>query len=98
MTPNICSDAPIAPMVGQDLRGSIFELGWSVAAPLAVLTGYSATSATTLAASVTGRSICRKNRRPLAANASAPQNCASNLVAGQTFANQCPQSPNGHAA
>src|SRR5215831_13328540 len=57
--------------LGQDLRGSIFELGWSAAAALAVLTGYSATTATTLAASVTGRGICRKNRRPPAANASA---------------------------
>jgi hypothetical protein len=56
---------------GQDLRGSIFELGWSATAALAVLTGYSATTATTLAASVTGLSICRKNRRPPVANASA---------------------------
>jgi hypothetical protein len=42
------------------LQGSIFELGWSAAAALAVLTGYSATTATTLAASVTGLSICRR--------------------------------------
>src|SRR5262249_22033426 len=59
---------------------------------------HSAITATMPAALATARSICRKSKSPPVASASAPQNCASSLMAGQTFANQCHQSPNGRAA
>jgi hypothetical protein len=47
----------------------------------------------TPAASATGRSTCRKSKRPPVASGSGPQNCASSSVARLTFANQCHQSP-----
>src|SRR5262245_11842551 len=68
----------------------------SAVAALAALSGYLATTAITPAASATERSICRKSKRPPAANASPPQNSASNSADGQTFVNHCHQKPNGN--
>ena len=48
------------------------------------------------AASATERSICRKNKRPPAANALPPQNYASSLVGGPTFESHSHQKPNGN--
>jgi hypothetical protein len=73
-------------------------LYWCLAAAVAVLSDYLAITGITPAAFATGRSICRKSKKPPVASGSAPQNYAFSLVVGPTFANQCQQSPNGCAA
>jgi len=60
-----------------------------------VLFDYSAITAITPAAFATKRNICRKSKIPPPANASPPQNCASNSAAGPTFVNHCRQKPSG---
>src|SRR5262249_22529852 len=71
-------------------------LYWCAATAVAVLSDCMATTAIMPAASVTGRSICRKSKTPPLANALPPQNCGSNSVGGQTFASHCHQEPSGN--